>query len=91
LRGLKMGNHQSSGDRDLRYEHAAALRLGNVESLIVGAAIGDVGGGEAFARANPVERFADSTEDPHRAQSGVGNGEIVFVIHGKAIGPAEAS
>src|SRR2546429_143212 len=72
-------------------QHAAALRLGYVEPLVVRAAIGDIGGGEALAGPNPIERFAESAEYPHRAQSGVGDGEIIFVIHCKAVGPAEAS
>jgi hypothetical protein len=87
---LSMRRHQPTGDGKARNQDTAALGFSDVEALVVGTAIGHVGGGEPFAGADPIERLAQAAENPVGTKTGVSNGKVVLLVYRKAIGPAEA-
>src|SRR5688572_5810917 len=78
--------HLFARDRKLRLENHAVLRFGDVERLAIGSAERDVRRAHAGARLDAKERLAEAAESPDRAEAGVDDREIAFVVEGHAVG-----
>jgi hypothetical protein len=63
-------------NRHGRFENGTALGLRNIERPEIRAAVRKIGRADAAAGFDAVQRFAQFTEQPNRAQAGVTDREI---------------